>query len=63
MLARVARLEHARSPTSPFVLWFGSLETFTDELRAGVAAGRYDARDVPVVIAGVERWHRDVWAR
>lgn len=63
--ARVARLERARTPTSPIALMYGSLDAFTDQLRAGIAAGVYDARDMPHVIAGVERWHRDggVWAR
>jgi hypothetical protein len=59
MLARVQRLEQGRSPTSPFERWFGALDVFTDDLRAGVAAGVYDATDMPVVIASVERWHRD----
>jgi hypothetical protein len=63
-LARVARLERARTPTSPIALMYGSLDAFTDELRAGIAAGVYDARDMPHVIVGVERWHREgVWAR
>lgn len=64
LLARVARLEQARIPTSPFERWYGSLEAFTDGARAGIAAGIYDPRDMPVVIASVERWHRDgAWAR
>jgi hypothetical protein len=64
MLARVRRLEQARAPASPFELWFGSLEAFCDELRAGIAAGEYDPSDMSVVIAGVVRWHTDaVWAR
>lgn len=64
MLARVAKLEQTRVPTSPFERWYGSLEAFTDELRAGTRAGTYDRTDMPVVIASVERWHRDgVWTR
>ncbi len=62
--ARVARLERARTPTSPIVLWYGTLDAFTNELRAGIASGIYDPRDMPVVIDSIERWHRDgVWAR
>lgn len=64
LLARVAKLEQARAPKSPIELWFGSLDAFCDDLHAGIAAGTYDPTDVPVVIAGVERWHRDgAWAR
>jgi hypothetical protein len=44
-------------------VWFGSLGAFFDDLRAGIAAGAYDPTDMPVVIAGIERWHRDVWGR
>ena len=64
LLARVAKLEQARTPTSPVELWFGSIEAFSEEMRAGIATGIYDQRDMPVVIAGVERWHRDcAWGR
>lgn len=64
MLTRVKRLEAARSVSSPFQRWFGSLDSFTDDIWAGVDAGTYDPRDMPVVIASIERWHRDgVWAR
>ena len=64
LLARVAKLEQARSPTSPIELWFGSVAAFTDDLHTGIAQGRYDRRDMQAVMAAVERWHRDgVWAR
>lgn len=63
LLARVAKLEQSRTPTSPIEIWFGSLDAFADDLRAGIAAGTYDPKDMPVVIAAVERWHREVWAR
>jgi hypothetical protein len=64
LLSRVAKLEQARSPASPIELWFGSLGAFSDDLRAGIAAGVYDPTDMPVVIAGVERWHHEgAWAR
>ncbi|WP_182466864.1 hypothetical protein [Sphingomonas gilva] len=50
--------------SSPFQRWFGSADAFCDEVWAGIDAGTYDPRDMPVVIASVERWHRDgVWAR
>ena len=64
MLGRVRRLEQARTPSSPFVIWFGSLDCYVETLRAGIAAGALDPTDVPVVIASIERWHRDgVWPR
>lgn len=64
LLARVAKLEQARVPTSPFERWYGSLDAFTDGLRAGIEAGDYDPTDMPVVIMSVERWHRDgAWSR
>ncbi|MCW4460455.1 hypothetical protein OK349_01960 [Sphingomonas sp. BT-65] len=64
LLSRVAKLEQSRSPASPIELWFGSLGAFSDGLRAGIAAGEYDPADMPVVMAGIERWHRDgAWAR
>jgi hypothetical protein len=64
LLARVAKLEQARSPASPIELWFGSLEAFSNDLRAGIRAGEYDPTDMPEVIAGIERWHREgAWAR
>ena len=64
LLARVAKLEQTRAPTSPIELWFGSLEAFNDDLHAGIAAGAYDPTDMLVVIAGIERWHREgAWAR
>ena len=42
LLARVQRLEERRTPTSPIARWFGSVDAFTDEFRAGIAAGTYD---------------------
>ena len=64
MLARVARLEQARSPASPFELWYGSLEAWEAEVRAGMDDGHLDASDVPVVMVAVQRWHSDgVWTR
>lgn len=64
MLARVQRLEQARSASSPFELAFGSLDAWTAECQAGIDAGLLDARDMPVVILAVQRWHRDgAWGR
>ncbi len=64
LLARVQRLEQARVPASPFELWFGSLDAFRNEMLTGINAGVYDPTDMPMVIAGVDRWHREgAWAR
>ena len=59
MLARVQRLEQARRPTSPFEIWFGSLEAWEAECQAGIDAGQLDSRDVPVVMMAVRRWHAE----
>lgn len=62
MLARVRRLEAARTVMSPFVRAFGSLDAFVDAAQAGVDAGTLDRRDMADVVACVHRWHRDeVW--
>lgn len=61
MLARVRRLETARTMVSPFVRAFGSLEAFSDNAQAGVDAGSLDCRDMADVVACVQRWHREVW--
>ena len=60
MLARVQRLEQARSPISPFIADYGSLDAFEAECRAGIADGTYDRFDMPVVIAAIRRWHDEV---
>lgn len=59
MLARVRRLESARTMVSPFVRAFGSLDAFVDATQAGVDAGVLDRRDMADVVACVHRWHRD----
>ncbi|HSX53886.1 MAG TPA: hypothetical protein VLG14_01185 [Sphingomonas sp.] len=59
MLTRVKRLEAARAVSSPFQRWFGSADAFCHEVWAGIDAGTYDPRDMPVVIASIERWHSD----
>jgi hypothetical protein len=59
MLARVQRLEQARRPTSPFEIWFGSLDAWEAEVRAEIDAGILDPTDMPVVMMAVRRWHRE----
>lgn len=56
MLARVGRLE--RATRSPLLNLFGPMEKLEAEVHAGVADGRYDPRDMPVVLASVKRWTR-----
>ena len=64
MLARVQRLEHSRRPTSPFELWFGTLDVWEADCWAGIDAGLLDPTDVPLVLTAVRRWHKDgAWAR
>jgi len=63
MLARVRRIEAARTMVSPFVRAFGSVEAFASDVQARVDAGTLDRRDMSDVVACVQRWHRDeVWA-
>lgn len=63
MLARVRRLETARTMVSPFVRAFGSVEAFEADVQTRVDAGALDRRDMADVVACVQRWHRDeVWA-
>ena len=62
LLARVARLEQAPAPASPFVLWYGSLEAFAASAQTEMDAGTLDQRDGPDLLAAVQRWHQDaVW--
>lgn len=63
MLARAKRLEAARAMASPFQRAFDSLEGFEAAAQAGIEAGVYDARDMPVVLHAVHGWHeQDLWA-
>jgi chromosome condensin MukBEF MukE localization factor len=63
MLDRVRRLEAARAMVSPIQRWFGSVESFEADVRAGMDAGALDRRDMTDVLACVQRWHRDgLWA-
>ncbi|MNY17547.1 hypothetical protein D3C86_1508690 [compost metagenome] len=57
MLARVAKLEVERVP--PVLAKFGGEEgwaAFEAETEAGVAEGRFDSRDMPVILACLRRW-------
>jgi len=41
---------------SPIQRWFGSVEAFEAEVRADMDAGKLDRRDMPLVLASVQRW-------
>ncbi len=63
LLSRVAKLEHSRAaPRSPIEQAYGSLEAYEDEVNAGIDTGRYNSRDMPLVLSAIRKWHRDqVW--
>lgn len=63
LLARVQRLEQARSLKSPFERAYASLDAWEGECQSGIDAGLLDPRDMPVLMAAVRRWHREgAWA-
>lgn len=64
MLQRVRKLEQARAaPLSPFEAAFGSFAAFEEQTLAEVQAGKLDARDMPVVLHCLRKWHADrVWS-
>ena len=59
MLARVRRLEAGRTAVSPFERAWGSLADWEAECQSGIDEGRLDARDVPVVMMALRRWHSE----
>jgi hypothetical protein len=60
LLGRVTRLEQARS--SPWQRFFGTPEEFAADMQRGMDAGTYDKRDMPAVVASVQRWWRnELW--
>lgn len=62
MLARVQRLEVARSTASPIARLYGSFEAFADGVQADINAGKLDRTDMPVVLDCLRRWERDgIW--
>ncbi|GLT01587.1 hypothetical protein GCM10007897_29810 [Sphingobium jiangsuense] len=60
LLARVQRLEQARTaPRSPFEAAYGSFDAFAAETQAGIDAGQFDSREMPLVLNAIRRWHTD----
>lgn len=57
LLTRVAKLEQSRA--NPMLSAFGGQhgwEQFQAEAKAGIAAGRYDSQDMPVVVEAIRAW-------
>lgn len=57
MLVRVGKLEVERVP--PVLAKFGGADgwaVFEADALRGVAEGRYDSRDMPVVLTALQRW-------
>lgn len=64
MLARVQRLEAARSTASPIVRLYGSFDAFADGVQADIDVGKLDRTDMPVVLDCLRRWEREgVWSQ
>lgn len=62
MLARVRRLEVARSTASPIARLYASFDAFADDVQADIDAGKLDRTDMPIVLDCLRRWERDgVW--
>ncbi|AMG90157.1 phage-related hypothetical protein [Bordetella bronchiseptica RB50] len=57
MLARVRRLERGRVSAVHRLL--GCPQAFHAHVQAGMAAGTYDKRDMPIVASTIERWLHD----
>lgn len=51
MLGRVQRLEQKRGGDDG-----GAFDAFVSECEAGVAAGRLDGYDIPIILACLRRW-------
>lgn len=57
MMARTAKLEFQHVP--PILAKFGGPEgwaAFEANATAGIADGRYDSRDIPVVVEALRSW-------
>jgi hypothetical protein len=57
LLLRVTRLEAAA--VSPWSRFFRTPEEFAADMQRGMEAGTYDKRDMPAVVAAVQRWCRE----
>ncbi|ODU41870.1 MAG: hypothetical protein ABS92_11010 [Thiobacillus sp. SCN 63-374] len=54
MLARLRKLERGNEP--PLFKFIGSPEELEAHAQTGIAAGRYDPRDMPLVLKAIRRW-------
>jgi hypothetical protein len=58
MLARVARLERARTaPRSFFEHAYGSLAAFEEDVQALIDAGSLCPLEMPLILRSIRRWH------
>lgn len=47
---------------APFEATYGSFDAFAAETQAGIDAGQFDSREMPLVLNCIRRWHSDgVW--
>ena len=61
LLTRVAKLEAARvTPRSPFEVAYGSFGAFEEKVNAGIAEGKLDSTDGPLLLGAITKWHRDM---
>lgn len=56
LLARARRLQDSENPVLAKLGGQQGWEQFQAEAEAGIAAGRYDSRDMPVVVAALRSW-------
>jgi len=64
MLARVRRLEVARSTASPIARLYGSFEAYAEGVQADIDAGKLDGIDMPVILDCLRRWERErLWGQ
>lgn len=59
LLARVQRLEHAKTVRSPISRDYGSFDAFAAECEVMMDAGKLDRADFPVVLYCLRKWETD----
>ena len=57
LLEWVRKWEQAR--VSPWARWIGTPKELAADVQAGINAGRYDRRDMPVALASILEWVRE----
>lgn len=56
LLARARRLQDSENPVLAKLGGQQGWEEFQAEAEAGIASGRYDSQDMPVVVAALRGW-------